>query len=85
MNSNSDLRYECEEYARQQWGPMVTERDNTIRELRARLHAVEAKESKLKVEAEHGRALAKMVAAINENPASKVYWDKAMAMLRLSE
>lgn len=34
MSSNSDLRYACEEYARQTWGAKVTELNNELRSLK---------------------------------------------------
>ena len=85
LSSGRELRFQCEEYAREQWGPRVTEQENTIRELKYRLVMVQEKESRLHSEAEEGRALKKMLKAINENPAAKAFWDKTMAMMRLAD
>lgn len=85
LSSNSDRRYLCEEYARDQWGPVVAKANASAEFFKNEAKRLEAENAKLALEASHGRAFLKMMAAIKENPAAQTFWDKTMAMMRLVE
>lgn len=85
MSSNSEKRFLCEEYAREQWGPLVSKANEEVRLAKQQLKIFEEENDRLKADAAHGRALMKMIKAIEENPAAKAFWDKTMAMIRLVE
>ncbi len=85
MSSNSDLRYTCEEYAREQWGPVIAQANEKAAFYAAELRRLEAVNAQLVREAEDGRAFRKLMAAIKDNPAAEAFWNKTMAMLRLVE
>ena len=85
LDSNNSLRYTCEEYAREQWGPIVARANEECKQYRTDMERMQKKMNEMSLDAEAGRSFKKMVKAINDNPAAKSYWDKMLAMMRLTE
>lgn len=83
LDSNNSLRQTCEEYAREQWGPIVANANREITVYRNENLELMRKNRDLSADAEAGRAFKKLMKELNENPAAKHYWDKFMMVLKL--
>ena len=84
-SSNRDLRYTCEEYARSEYGPLLKAKQDENASLIAENRRLREKNSAMERDASHGRAIAKMLAEINDDPGMKNYWEKILMLMRLRD
>lgn len=73
-----------EEYARKTWGPLISQQNQTVHDLKRRMEKMNEEWATMALQASHGRALSKLIKRINDDPALRPHWDRIMMMLKLS-
>ena len=85
LGSNNSLRHACEEYAREQWGPLLTQANENAAYHKKEMHRVLQRNEERERDAEAGRAFKKLMKELRVNPAAQQYWDKFLMVLKLSD